>query len=47
MRLLDISKDDKYLRTDEYALAKARQENILQKSGKNWGSSDIWSDNPI
>lgn len=35
MRLLDISKDDKYLRTDEYALAKARQENILRKSGKN------------
>lgn len=28
-RLLDVSKDKEYLATDEYALAKARQENIL------------------
>ncbi|MBQ7577383.1 MAG: NAD-dependent epimerase/dehydratase family protein [Synergistaceae bacterium] len=28
-RLLDVSKDSKYLLTDEYALTKARQENIL------------------
>lgn len=36
-RLLDSSKDAKFLATDEYSLAKARQENILQKSGsKNW-----------
>lgn len=36
-RLLDSSKDEKFLATDEYSLAKARQENILQKSGgKNW-----------
>lgn len=36
-RLLDSSKDAKFLATDEYSLAKARQENILHKSGsKNW-----------
>lgn len=36
-RILDITKDDKYLETDEYALAKARQEDILIQSGKkNW-----------
>lgn len=36
-RLLDSSNDAKFLATDEYSLAKARQENILQKSGsKNW-----------
>jgi nucleoside-diphosphate-sugar epimerase len=36
-RLLDISEDGQYLKTDEYALAKARQEDILKKSGrKNW-----------
>ncbi len=36
-RLLDNCKDAAYLATDEYALAKARQENILFKSGKkNW-----------
>lgn len=36
-RLLDASKDMKYLNTDEYALTKARQENILKASGKaNW-----------
>ncbi|EIZ1365063.1 NAD-dependent epimerase/dehydratase family protein [Vibrio parahaemolyticus] len=36
-RLLDISKDLEFLSTDEYALAKARQENILFTSAfKNW-----------
>ncbi|KPQ29111.1 MAG: NADH(P)-binding [Marinobacter excellens HL-55] len=36
-RLLDSSKDAKFLATDEYSLAKARQENILHKSGsKSW-----------
>lgn len=36
-RLLDICEDKEYLATDEYALAKARQEDILKKSGKrNW-----------
>ncbi|MCP1382035.1 NAD-dependent epimerase/dehydratase family protein [Runella salmonicolor] len=36
-RLLDVSKDEKYLRSDEYALTKARQENILESSGQsNW-----------
>lgn len=33
-RLLDVSSDKKYLKTDDYALAKARQEDILHKSGK-------------
>lgn len=33
-RVLDICKDKKYLETDDYALAKARQEDILKKSGK-------------
>ena len=36
-RLLDVCQDKKYLATDEYALTKARQENILFNSGcKNW-----------
>lgn len=37
-RLLDVSRDHEYLMTDEYALAKARQEDILRKEcGKgNW-----------
>lgn len=36
-RLLDVCQDAEYLRTDEYALAKARQENILFHSGhQNW-----------
>lgn len=36
-RLLDCSNDSKFLATDEYSLAKARQENILKKSQyKNW-----------
>lgn len=36
-RLLDISDDKEYLSTDEYALAKARCEDLLNKSGKqNW-----------
>ena len=36
-RLLDVSTDAEYLNTDDYALAKARQENLLQKSeNKNW-----------
>lgn len=36
-RLLDVSTDEAYLRTDEYGLAKARQENLLRDSGReNW-----------
>ncbi len=36
-RLLDVCKDKDYLNTDEYALTKARQEDILWESGKrNW-----------
>lgn len=36
-RLLDICGDKEYLATDEYALAKARQEDLLKNSGrKNW-----------
>ena len=36
-RLLDVSEDADYLKTDEYALTKARQENILFESDeKNW-----------
>lgn len=36
-RLLDTSTDEEYLQTDEYALAKARQENLLFNSSKrNW-----------
>jgi len=36
-RLLDCVKDETYLATDEYALTKARQENILISSNyKNW-----------
>ncbi len=36
-RLLDICKDESYLKTDEYALAKAREENILfETDRKNW-----------
>lgn len=36
-RLLDVSDDKEYLKTDEYALAKARQEDILRASRyKNW-----------
>lgn len=36
-RLLDVTLDQEYLATDEYALAKARQEDVLKKSGKtNW-----------
>lgn len=36
-RLVDSSADEKFLDTDEYSLAKARQENILCYSGnKNW-----------
>lgn len=34
-RLLDVSTDTEYLKTNEYALAKAREEDILFKSGKN------------
>lgn len=34
--LLNTCKDSDYLATDEYALTKARQENILQATGKNW-----------
>ena len=36
-RLLDITTYSEYLKTDEYALTKARQENLLRESGKtNW-----------
>jgi len=36
-RLLDVCQDKEFLETDEYALAKARQENILVNSGRmNW-----------
>ncbi|MBQ3396294.1 MAG: NAD-dependent epimerase/dehydratase family protein [Synergistaceae bacterium] len=36
-RLLDVSTDKKYLETDEYALTKARQENILMNGrASNW-----------
>lgn len=36
-RLLDVSEDDVFLSTDEYALSKAREENILKNAdSKNW-----------
>lgn len=36
-RLLDVCKDKEYLNTDEYALTKARQEDLLCGSGyRNW-----------
>ena len=36
-RLLDSSNDSAFLATDEYSLAKDRQENVLEQSGqKNW-----------
>lgn len=36
-RLLDVSDDRQYLRTDEYALAKAKQEDLLiNSSANNW-----------
>lgn len=36
-RLLDVSNDKTYLETDEYALKKARQEDLLHETGKtNW-----------
>jgi len=36
-RLLDVSEDAEYLRSDEYGLAKARQEDLLFNSGeRNW-----------
>lgn len=36
-RLLDVCEDNEYLETDEYALTKARQENLLLKAKKkNW-----------
>lgn len=36
-RLLDVSRDKDFLGTDEYALAKARSEDLLRASGKsNW-----------
>lgn len=34
-RLLDICTDEEYLKTDEYALAKAREEDLLRNSGSN------------
>jgi len=33
-RLLDVSEDKQYLKTNEYALSKAREENLLFESGK-------------
>lgn len=33
-RLLDVTNDNQYLQTNEYALAKAREENLLLNSGK-------------
>jgi nucleoside-diphosphate-sugar epimerase len=37
LRLLDVSHDTEYLSTDDYSLAKARQEDILKNSNyKNW-----------
>lgn len=36
-RLLESSRDNEFLATDEYSLAKARQEDVLRNSGrKNW-----------
>lgn len=36
-RLLDVTTDEEYLKTDEYALTKARQEDLLKNSGEsNW-----------
>lgn len=36
-RLLDVSSDEKFLATDDYALTKARQEDLLRDSGRaNW-----------
>lgn len=36
-RLLDTTTDSAYLKTDDYSLTKARQENLLRESGKtNW-----------
>lgn len=36
-RLLDVCTDEQYLKTDEYALTKARQEDLLKKSKfQNW-----------
>lgn len=34
-RLLDVCRDPEYLKTDEYALAKTREENLLINSGTN------------
>lgn len=34
-RLLDVCTDEKYLKTNEYALEKAREENLLKQTGKN------------
>ena len=34
-RLLDVSTDQQYLQTNEYALAKAREENVLLESNRN------------
>ncbi|MBR2190286.1 MAG: NAD-dependent epimerase/dehydratase family protein [Eubacterium sp.] len=36
-RLIDVCEDEEYLKTDEYALTKGRQENLLfESSKKNW-----------
>lgn len=36
-RLVDVCQDKEYLSTDEYGLAKGREENLLKESGKtNW-----------
>lgn len=34
-RLIDVCEDPEYLATDEYGLAKGREENLLRKSGRN------------
>ena len=39
-RLLDVSADAAYLKTDEYALAKARQENALRTESRGGGKLD-------
>ena len=35
-RLKDVIADEEYLLSDEYALSKARQEDLLKSSGCNW-----------
>ncbi|MEO2263754.1 hypothetical protein [Dorea sp. YH-dor228] len=35
-RLLDVCRDADYLKTEEYALKKAKEEDFLKQKGKNW-----------